>query len=234
MTEVWDDAIDGVVGEMLRDASWKEPPVDVIELAETLEVSVFEQEQMEVRGKLIRQETGRDVIVVRAESWEERSQYSVAHELGERYAEAVCLRAGEDFESLTARFVEELAHRFAHRLLCPDPDFRRDAATCGYDLYELKEKYETASHEVIAYRMLHVDIPTVVTVLDNERLARRDANFSGFRFRELEPFEEEVWQKAHKSGQPESECRGNVFVQAWPVWEDGFKREILRTSAEEY
>lgn len=227
MQDVWDSAIDGVVTDIFGDTGCDRPPVDVVEIAERLAVPVFEQERMDVRGKLVRQQTG-DVIVVRREQWEERTQYTVAHELGERYAEAVCLRAGEDILGLSAAFIEALAHRFAARLLCPESSFRRDTQRLDGDLFDLKDIYETASHEVIAFRLLHLETASVVTVLDNGRLVRRGANRPGLQSRKLTPLEDHAWECCRLTGRVAHAHDGTVRVDAWPIWEADFRREILR------
>ena len=71
---------------------------------------------------------------------------------------------------------ESLANLFAYRLLAPTCWFAADAATLQYDLLALKDKYRTASHEVLAWRWLDLPEPCIVTILDNERISRRRSN----------------------------------------------------------
>ena len=183
---------------------------------------------MDVRGKLIRHNGGRDIIVVRREAWEERTQYTIAHELGERYAETVCLRAGEGFDDLSSDFIESLAHRFASRLLCPQPWFDADNAIHDGDLFALKDRYETASHEVIAFRLLQLETPSVVTVIDNGRITRRRANRSGLRTKQLTPAERNTWERCRLTGRDTKTDHGPARIAAWPIWTESVRREIVR------
>jgi len=51
-----------------------------------------------------------------------------------------------------------------------------DAPGLDWDLLELKKRYRTSSHEVIAWRFLDLPEPCVVTVIDNEHVSRRRSN----------------------------------------------------------
>lgn len=225
----WYRGMDETIEELLRDIGVDEPPVDAEWIAERLGVPVFEQEELQERGRLVGTANAA-TIVVRSEPRDERTQYSIAHELGELFVGDVCRRAGESPEFVSARQIEEIAHRFAERLLCPETWFTREARRCRFDVPGLKSIFQTASHEVIALRTLHCEIPTAITVFDNGRQIRRKSNMNGTP--RLSPLELEAWQSAHESGAPVTICRGAVNVQAWPVWEGDWKREILRTTAD--
>ena len=67
----------------------------------------------------------------------------------------------------TAR--EQVANRLANALLLPRRWFAADGLEHDWDLLELKEHYVTASHELIARRMLDMRSPIVITVCDQGR-----------------------------------------------------------------
>lgn len=224
----WFEAIDAVVEDLLREAGIDRPPVDAELLAERLQVQVFEQEGMAVRGMLVGGSEG-TTIVVRSELRDERTQYSVAHELGELKAREICRRVGEPPEFVSAERFEEVSNRFAERLLCPERWFRRAAQEGDFNLADLKETFTTASHEVIALRMLHADVPTVITVFDNGRIARRTSNLQ--QAPPLAELERRARQSVSSTGRATALQDAALCVQGWPVWEPGWRREILRTTA---
>src|SRR5213076_907356 len=100
---------------------------------------------------------GRKHIYLRPEPTEERHQWTVAHEIGEHLKVSLLERLGVESGQTRAMAGESLANLFAHRLLVPTCWFADEAPARDYDLLELKQRYRTASHEVIAWRFL--DLP---------------------------------------------------------------------------
>ena len=74
---------------------------------------------------------------------------------------------------------EEVANRLAGRLLLPTAWFLADAASGGWDLLALKSQYATASHELIARRMLECPPPVIVTIFDHRAVSFRRSNVPG-------------------------------------------------------
>src|SRR5262249_23478688 len=131
-------------------------------------------------------------------------------------------------EQTRAMAGESLANLFAYRLLVPTCWFKADAPDSDYDLLELKKRYRTASHEVIAWRLLDLPAPCIITIVDNERVSRRRSN--AWRItRRLEPAEQECWRYVNHHGQPHVVHHASWTVQGWPVHQAGWKREILRS-----
>ena len=122
-----------------------------------------------------------------------------------------------------------VANQLAGRLLLPQPWFGVDGLDCGWDLFELKSRYQTASHELIARRMLDFTPPVVITIFDHGRRTFRRGNMPG-RLPPLVPIELSTWQAAHRDGHPVSASNHLCAVRAWPVHEPDWKREILRTA----
>lgn len=127
---------------------------------------------------------------------------------------------------------ESLANLFAQRLLVPTAWFSDDAVASGYDLFTLKQRYSTASHEVLAWRMLDLPAPCIVTVIDHGRIHRRRSNAWPTR-RELSVPETKCQRRVHERGTPERVIAGGWTVQGWPVHRADWKREILRSVVEE-
>ena len=121
----------------------------------------------------------------------------------------------------------QVANQLAGRLLLPTAWFTADGATCGWDLIALKARYATASHELIARRMLECRPPVVISIFDHRRLSFRRSNVPG-RVPPPLPGEMECWRQVHRGCRPLRTCQGPRVIQGWPIHEEGWKREILR------
>jgi Zn-dependent peptidase ImmA (M78 family) len=219
--------IDRAIDELLDAARILQPPVDVIALAQNhLKMVVCLDRRQQQRGRAQRA-GGSQQIYLRPEPTEERHQWTVAHEIGEHYKTLLLERLGVEPGKTQAMAGESLANLFAYRLLAPTRWFAGDAVECGYDLLHLKQRYGTSSHEVLAWRLLDLPDPCVITIVDNERVHRRRSN--GWRVtRKLTPAEEECQRYVHAQGQPRIVRRASWTVQGWPVHQADWKREILR------
>lgn len=221
-------AIDGMVEELLEAAKVAQPPVDTIALAQQhLDMLIVLDQRQPQRGRAQRG-LGKKQIYLKPEPREERHQWTVAHEIGEHLKSELLQRLGIAPAEARAMVGESLANLFAYRLLTPSCWFADDAKSLEYDLLELKKRYSTSSHEVIAWRFLDLPDPCVVTILDNERITRRRSNAWPIR-RELLPVEEKCWRYVTQQSKPRLEHDDEWTVQGWPVHELEWKREVLRS-----
>ncbi len=224
--------VDRMVDEMLDAAGLESPPVDAIALAQGhLGMAVLLDKRQAQRGRAQRA-AGKKQIYLRPEPREERHQWTVAHEIGEHVKSELLLRLGMEPGQTRAMAGESLANLFAYRLLVPTRWFREDAPACDYDLLALKAKYATSSHEVLAWRFLDLPEPCVVTIVDNDAVSRRRSNAWPIKKR-LEPPEEKCRRQVHDSGSPQRLRESNWMVQGWPVHQLDWKREILRSVADD-
>ena len=224
--------IDRAVTELLAAAGVQGPPVDAITLAQRhLGMVVCLDRRQEQRGRAQRS-GGRRQIFLRPEPTEERHQWTVAHEIGEHQKAALLERLGVAPDQTQPMAGESLANLFAYRLLVPTSWFAADAPACGYDLLQLKQRFHTASHEVIAWRMLDLPEPCIITVIDNDSVRRRRSNAWPVN-RQLAAAEEECRRGVNSQGRPQVVRRDNWTVQGWPVHQADWKREILRSVIEE-
>lgn len=220
--------VDRAVAELLDAAGVREPPVDAIALAQAhLGMLVCLDRRQPQRGRAQRS-AGRRVIYLRPEPTEERHQWTVAHEIGEHIKADLLQRLGLDPARTRAMAGESLANLFAYRLLVPSAWFAADAPALAYDLLDLKQRYRTASHEVIAWRWLDLPEPCVVTIFDNEYVSRRKSN--AWRItRQLAPAEVECQRHVNTHGCPHAVSADGWTVQGWPVHQADWKREVLRS-----
>jgi Zn-dependent peptidase ImmA (M78 family) len=220
--------VDRMVEELLQAAGVQQPPVDAIALAQRhLGMMVCLDRRQPQRGRAQRS-GGRKQIFLRPEPNEERHQWTVAHEIGEHFKSALLERLGAEPGTTRPMAGESLANLFAYRLLVPTCWFAADAPACGYELPELKERYSTSSHEVIAWRLLDLPEPCVITILDNDHVSRRKSNVWRVR-RELEAPERACQQYVNYYSRAHMIQEGGWTVYGWPVHQADWKREILRS-----
>src|SRR4051812_37463576 len=224
-------AVDRAVQNLLDAAGVTVPPVDAIGLAQRhLGMHVCLDRRQPQRGRAQRA-SGRKQIFLRPEPTEERHQWTVAHEIGEHLKSALLERLRVEPEQTRAMAGESLANLFAYRLLVPTCWFAGDAPACDYDVLALKQRYPTASHEVIAWRFLDLPEPCIVTILDNEHISRRRSNAWRIR-RRLEPAEQECQRYVNYYSRPHLVQQDGWTVQGWPVHQADWKREVLRSVVE--
>lgn len=219
-------AMDERVDEVLHSAGVSGPPVDVLAVARAHEIPVVQNLAQQPRGQHARL-GGRAAIFVRPDGRPERLQWTVAHELGEAFAHRVFDRLGAS--DVPPREREQVANLLAARLLLPTEWFFFEAGRCQGDVPQLKHVFATASHELVALRLLDLPTPTVITVFDQKRMSRRRCNHMA-RAPELSALERDCWQTAHYLRRVTREHDEGTVVQAWPIHEPGWQREILRTT----
>jgi Zn-dependent peptidase ImmA (M78 family) len=229
-------ALDAVADEVLSEAGWATGPIDCLQLARRLGLEVAYDSRQAGRGRFVNLRSltaaASESILLRPEPRPERVQWAVAHELGEKFAHQVFASLGVDPREAPRGARETVANHLAGRILLPSDRFRRDARSCGWDLLELKVRYATASHELIARRMLDFEPWIVITVFDNGRQTFRGSN----RYRrkpEIAPGEIECRRLVAEHRLPQTVHHAGYRVQGWPIYEAEWKREILRTERDE-
>ncbi|MBI3838995.1 MAG: ImmA/IrrE family metallo-endopeptidase [Planctomycetia bacterium] len=232
--EEFSAALDSVAGEVVATLPDATPPIDAVELARSLGLAVAWDDRQQGRGRIVRLRgfagtLAHGSILLRPDPRQERLQWAVAHEIGESCACQVFQQLRVDPREAPAGARELVANQLAGRLLLPQPWFGAHGRDCGWDLFELKTRYQTASHELIARRMLDFAPPVAITIFDHARRAFRRGNMPG-RLPPPLPLELSAWQEAHQNGRPATASNHLYSVRAWPVHEPEWKREIVRTA----
>lgn len=236
-------AVDDVAAELLRRHAIRRPPVDALALLRRMGIAVAWDERQEARARFVRLRRGGPLcgtILLRPEPRPERLQWAVAHELGEHEAQRVFAALRIDPREAPPEARERIANRLAGAILLPLHWFARDGAAADWDLLALKERYATASHELIARRMLDCPPPAIVTIYDQGERTFRATNVPG-RCPPPSRAERRVREQAHRSGQPASLAdeefggsAGERDIRAWPIHEAEWKREIVRAGVAEW
>jgi hypothetical protein len=237
-------ALDATAAEVLWEVGVAEPPVDALAVADGLDLVVARDYAMPCRGRYVRlaeynagTSGGQGTIILGAAERPEREHWAVAHEIGESVAYRVFERLGVAFQEALPATREVVANRFAGALLLPRRWFAADGRDSDWDLFALKERYDTASHELIARRMLEMRPAIVITICDLGRVHWRRSNVSA-RPPAMLPEEVAAWQEAHETGlvaceQLDAET-GLESVHCWPIHEPDWQREILRSEIAEW
>jgi hypothetical protein len=230
--------LDRVVEEVLAESGTESPPVDAFAIAQALGLTVAWDASQDGRGKYVRlggsrSSEPRGTILLRPDARGERQQWAAAHEIGEHVAHRVFVVWKIDPRETAPNAREVVANALAGRILLPTFWFVPDCRRVDWDLLALKMRYPSASHELIARRMLECEPPVVITIFDGGKITFRRSNVHG---RPPSPSSAEMacWQAVHRQSKPSERESGSCCrVSGWPVHEPGWKREVLRTEFED-
>ena len=228
--------LDRVAMEILTEVHVRQPPVDAFHIARALGITVALDDRQPVRARFVRLKSfqggePRAAILLRPEPRKERQQWAVAHEVGEHAAWRVFEILAIDPRETSPLAREAVANHLAGRLLLPEPWLTARARPCGWDLLRLKADFPTASHELIARRMLDFAPWVIVSIFDQRRISFRRSNLPG-RVPPVSPPEKRCWQTVHAQNRPHASADG--IIRGWPVHEPPWQREILRTEVNEF
>lgn len=218
----WQPAVEEVARRLITRAGLLSPPVDALQIAERLGITVVIDQAQPTRARTKRLQ-GRPMIFLKPDERQERMQWAAAHELGEVHIPELCQAAGISPEALNPRQREEFANRLAGCLLLP-MDWFRPSASLG--LLALKQQFTTASHELIALRWLDLDQAAVVTIIDQGQVTRRSAN-RPLPNKQLLSVERDCLAELRAHRQPATTQDGPWRVAGWPVDTAEWQREIL-------
>lgn len=231
--EAWREALDAEAERLLAQAGVEEPPIDMLRAATTLGFVVAVDERLTVRARHVQLAAGGEeedgaAILLRPEPRMERRHWAVAHEIGEHHVHGVFTRLGIEADVVPPRIREQTVNSLANRLLLPSLWFTSDGMKRRWDLAALKRRYMTASYELIARRMLEMESPAIMTMIDQAEPKFRRSNFAG-PVPPLMNVERTLWHAARTTGQIQQDRDRRCWVRVWPIHEGKWQREIIRT-----
>jgi hypothetical protein len=216
------EAVDRTVTELLLAAKVVTPPIDAVVLARKHLVLPENPKRRPGQRK-------------QADSFTtaspEQQQWEAALQIGDHLKTELLRRLGIDPNQPRPMMGESPSKLLAEHLLLPVVWFAKDALRVGFDVLSLKESYGTASHELIAWRMLDLSEPCIITLIDNDHVQRRRSNAWPVR-KELAPPEQQCQQYVSHYSRPRVVRADGWTVQGWPVHRSDWKREILRSVVE--
>ncbi|MGL4511602.1 MAG: ImmA/IrrE family metallo-endopeptidase [Lacipirellulaceae bacterium] len=246
--EEYSATLDRCAADALWEACIDAPPVDAFALAERLGMAVTSDNRLDARGRVVRWPGGvehpdalRGAIALRPEPRRERRHWAVAHEVGETLAARVFSSVGLDPREAPPSSRERVANALAGRLLVPKRWLAALVRDNDADLCSLKATFSTASHELLARRLLDVvESPLVVTVRDHGATTWRRANFTG-PVPAVSALERRCAGWAHERSEvawvdrhDAQDDPASVWVlraRCWPVHEPLWRREVMFTDA---
>jgi len=167
---------------------------------------------------------GKKYIEVDIRDRKVRQNFTIAHEILE-------VDLGEIVPDPTER--HKLAILWSPFLLMPSNWFQETCIEHNFDILKVKKVFDNVSHEAVALHMLHL-APAIVTVFDNDRVTNRRSSYSFYISIKPIPLEQEAIDQVLESGREFRTQRDGVEVAACPVFEEEFKRVILRTQLDEF
>jgi predicted transcriptional regulator len=225
------DAIDRLVAQLLERAGVAEPPVDALRLAEDhigIPVEYAEPEEDE-DGRPRRQarRPGGMGLVLSPDMTDEQQQAAAAHAVARTLLPDLLrkldITPGTESKQAAAHF----RGLIAARLLVPTRMLRSALRSCKYDVPALKGVFATAAFEAVALRLLDLDDPCVIAVVDDGVVAVRRGNREPAS-RKLTPAEQACLDRVMELDEPQRVRAGGWTAQGWPVPDRPFRRVVLR------
>jgi predicted transcriptional regulator len=227
------DAIDAAVRDLLARAGDAGPAVDALEIAQShfrIPVEMAEPDDEEPRryGAAPPRRPNPNAIVLKFEQSAETHQALAGRAVAKRLAPGIFTKLGIVPGTEVRGAEKQLIAAILPRLLLPTRRFAAEARQAGYDLFDLKAVFPTASVETIAWRMLDVDdeASVVAIVDDGNVIARRGNRFPTTK--QLTEAEAEAVRLAAATKDPARVRRGDWTARAWPVSGIPFRRIVLR------
>lgn len=224
------EAVDRLVAALLERAGVTGPPVDALRVAEDhlgIPVEVVEQETDD-RGRprpSTRRPTGG--IALSPHMTEEQRQSAAAQGIARTLLPDLLRKLDIEVGSESKQAAAHFRGLLASHLLVPIKMLRTAQKEAKSDVPALKAVFSTATIEAVAVRLLDLDTPAVIAVVDDGVVAVRRGN----RFqatRKLEPAEQDCLDRVMHLDVAQKVRRGGWTVHGWPVHGRPFRRVILR------
>lgn len=230
------DAVDRLVAGLLERAGVREPPVNAMAVAEDhlgIPVIVVEPVEEDERGRPRprARPTGAG-IVVSPDMTEEQRQKAAADGIARALLPDLLRKLGVEAGTENKQFAAHVRGLMVARTLIPHKLLRTAIKSCRYDVPALHRTFATASIEAIALRLLDLDEPCVISIVDDGVVAVRRSN----RFavaKKLVPAEQKCLDRVTELDRPERVREGEWTVQGWPAMNRAIRRIILRAQPDD-
>ena len=224
------DAVERLVAGLVERAGVVEPPVDALRIAEEhlgIPVSVAEPEEDERGRPRAGSRRKAEGIVLSPHATEEQRHYSAAQGIARALLPDLLRKFGLAADSENKQAMASIRGLLATRLLVPTKLLRSSLRTCKYDLPALQKLFRTASLETIAHRLLDLDDPCVIAIVDDGVVASRRGNAASTS-KKLTPAELACLTRVMEQDLPDRQRFDGWTVQGWPVPNRPIRRVILR------
>ncbi len=224
------EACDRLIAGLLERAGITGPPVDALRLADEhlgMPVSHLEPEEDE-RGRPRPRSPRPEGIVISPHMTEEQRQTVAAQAIARDLLPDLLRKVGIVPGSESKPVGTSLRGLVVSRLLLPTRFLRTALRETRSDLLALKRVFSTASHEAIALRLLDLDTPLVIAIVDDGVVATRRGNRMPVNHK-LTAVEEQCLAEVMARDLP-FKARGDGWtVDGWPIPDRPFRRVVLRS-----
>lgn len=229
------DACDRLVAGLLERAGVTAPPVDALRVAEDhLGIPVeWAEPEVDERGRpraSSRRPSGG--ITLSPHMSPEQQQTAAANGIGRALMPDLLRKLDIEPGSESKQAAAHFRGLLAARVLVPGKMLRSALRACKYDLAALHATFETAPMETVALRLLDLDSPCVITIVDDGVVAVRRGNTVP-PGRKLTPAEQACADRVAELELPHRTKAGGWTADGWHVPGRRFKRVILRAVADE-
>jgi predicted transcriptional regulator len=226
------EAVDRLVAGLLERAGVTAPPVDALALAENhlgIPIEWVEPEEDDDSGRRRpRPRSGAgSTIALSPEMSAEQRQRVAADGIGRLLLPEVFHKVGVAPGTENRQFAAHVRALLVARVLVPTKPLRAALRECKYDVPALHRVFRTASMEAVAARLLDLDEPCVIAVVDDGVVARRRGNRAPAA-RKLTAAEQECVDRVTELDLPHRARVGGWTAWAWPVPGRPFRRILLR------
>lgn len=207
------DDIKEMVDGLLKAAGIAHPPVDPFHIVQAFHQRAYKVKLPDNLKGYTRKIGSLHEIYVNADQRSERQNFALAHEI---------------FELILPDqpYKERLCNLGASNLLMPYRWFKEACQTTSFNLVSLKKTFSTASWEAIAYRTLAFR-EGVVSIVDNGRVTNRVGSMGHSYPPDLTHPERLALRQTMDTGETTTMEQGGMTVEAYPVFEEGWRRVIL-------
>ncbi len=231
------DAIDRAVRHLLEQERVTAPPVDAVTLVQdAFGLTVVEEEpdddpEQGRFGPRPPRRRSREVLL-RPDQSVASKHALCARACAKQMVPGILERLGVTPGTENRSAATQLAAVIAPRLLMPSHWWERDARRAGFDLLELKARYTTVGVELLLLRMLDVDEPAVVAVVDDGTATTRRSNRQPVG-RALLAAELLCCERVRAEREPQRVRRDDWTTQGWPIPDGPYDRILVRSVPDE-
>jgi predicted transcriptional regulator len=224
------DAMDRLIGRLLDRVGITTPPVDALHIAEEhlgIPVEVVDPAEEDELPRRRRPRPHTAGIVLTPGMTPDQEQKAAAAGVAQALLPDLLRRLSIAPETATPALTAHLRGQLAARLLIPTRMLRGAANRCKYDVLALHALFHTATPEAVALRLLDLEEPCVITIVDDGVVTLRRGNRTR-ETKKLTAAEQECVERILALDLPHRARIGSWTASGWPVPGRAFRRILVR------
>lgn len=225
------EVVDRLVAGLIERAGVTAGPVNALDIAEHhlgIPVEFVEPAEEDDSGRRRpRSRPAGSGITLTTDMSEEAQQRGAAAGIANLLMPEIMHKLSVPMGSEGKPFVTHVRGMVVPRVLVPTRLLRAALRDCKYDVPALQRVFSTASQEMVALRLLDLDAPCVIAIVDDGVVATRRANQMQVT-RQLSDAERECVERVTELELPHRARVGEWTAWGWPVEGRAFHRIILR------